>query len=99
LRRHAQQALDELETTWRGRLDRMADLLAQCTASGEGTPPNHPATVEKHHLTQGSKSTFHGGSGRRYVDGQLAGYGRRPADLAMEGQRTALGPIDALLPG
>ncbi len=25
------QALDELETTWRGRVDRMADLLAQDT--------------------------------------------------------------------
>ena len=25
----ARQALDELETTWRGRVDRMSDLLAQ----------------------------------------------------------------------
>jgi DNA-binding transcriptional ArsR family regulator len=27
----ARQALDELETTWRGRVDRMSDLLAQGT--------------------------------------------------------------------
>ncbi len=27
----ARQALDELETTWRGRVDRMSDLLAQDT--------------------------------------------------------------------
>ena len=25
------QVLDELETTWRGRVDRMSDLLPQCT--------------------------------------------------------------------
>jgi DNA-binding transcriptional ArsR family regulator len=29
--RRARQALDELETTWRGRVDRMSDLLAQGT--------------------------------------------------------------------
>src|SRR5436190_24256122 len=33
----ARQALDELETTWRGRVDRMAELLAQGTESEEGT--------------------------------------------------------------
>jgi DNA-binding transcriptional ArsR family regulator len=27
----ARQALDELEATWRGRVDRMSDLLAQGT--------------------------------------------------------------------
>ena len=30
----ARQALDELETTWRGRVDRMSDLLAQDTEPG-----------------------------------------------------------------
>jgi hypothetical protein len=29
----ARRALDELETTWRGRVDRMSDLLAQGTES------------------------------------------------------------------
>jgi DNA-binding transcriptional ArsR family regulator len=29
--RRARQALDELETTWRGRVDRMSDMLAQGT--------------------------------------------------------------------
>ena len=33
--RQARQALDQLETAWRGRVDRMADLLAQATDPGE----------------------------------------------------------------
>ena len=31
----ARRALDELEATWRGRVDRMADLLAQPPANTE----------------------------------------------------------------
>ncbi len=33
----ARHALDELETTWRGRVDRMSDLLAQGTEPEVGT--------------------------------------------------------------
>jgi DNA-binding transcriptional ArsR family regulator len=33
----ARHALDELETTWRGRVDRMSDLLAQGTEPDVGT--------------------------------------------------------------
>jgi DNA-binding transcriptional ArsR family regulator len=33
----ARQALDQLETAWRGRVDRMADLLAHLPASDERT--------------------------------------------------------------
>jgi DNA-binding transcriptional ArsR family regulator len=33
---HARQALDELETTWRGRVDRMSDLLDQGTEPERG---------------------------------------------------------------
>ena len=35
---HARHALDELEALWRGRVDRMSDLLAQDPGS-EATPP------------------------------------------------------------
>jgi DNA-binding transcriptional ArsR family regulator len=35
----ARRVLDELETAWRGRVDRMADLLAQVPRS-EGTEPS-----------------------------------------------------------
>jgi DNA-binding transcriptional ArsR family regulator len=38
----ARQALDELETTWRGRVERMADLLAQATKPD--TDPNQPSS-------------------------------------------------------
>jgi DNA-binding transcriptional ArsR family regulator len=37
--RQARQALDRLETAWRGRVERMADLLAQA-----GDPGEHPST-------------------------------------------------------
>ncbi len=33
--RRARQALDRLETAWRGRVDRMSDLLAQDTGTEE----------------------------------------------------------------
>jgi DNA-binding transcriptional ArsR family regulator len=33
----ARQALDELEATWRGRVDRMSDLLAQGTERAENS--------------------------------------------------------------
>jgi DNA-binding transcriptional ArsR family regulator len=36
--RRARQALDQLETAWRGRVERMAHLLAQ-TAESEGSKP------------------------------------------------------------
>jgi DNA-binding transcriptional ArsR family regulator len=36
--RRARQALDELETTWRGRVERMSDLLAQDPDPAEGNP-------------------------------------------------------------
>ena len=36
--RLARQALDQLETIWRGRVDRMSDLLAQAPSPEE----NHP---------------------------------------------------------
>jgi DNA-binding transcriptional ArsR family regulator len=39
--RQARQALDQLEAAWRGRVDRMSDLLAQATDPGE------------HHVTEG----------------------------------------------
>jgi DNA-binding transcriptional ArsR family regulator len=39
--RQARQALDQLETAWRGRVDRMSDLLAQATDPGA------------HHVTEG----------------------------------------------
>jgi DNA-binding transcriptional ArsR family regulator len=35
--RRARRALDRLEATWRGRIDRMADLLAQKDAPEEDT--------------------------------------------------------------
>ena len=34
----ARRALDELETAWRGRVDRMADLLAQVPRPDESDP-------------------------------------------------------------
>jgi DNA-binding transcriptional ArsR family regulator len=34
----ARQALDQLEATWRGRVDRMSDLLAQGPASAAAEP-------------------------------------------------------------
>ena len=34
----ARQALDQLETTWRGRVDRMSSLLARDPDPGEGDP-------------------------------------------------------------
>jgi DNA-binding transcriptional ArsR family regulator len=34
----ARQALDDLETTWRGRVDRMSDLLAEGTEPEAGNP-------------------------------------------------------------
>jgi DNA-binding transcriptional ArsR family regulator len=36
--RRARQALDELERTWRGRVDRMSDLLAQGPDPAEDNP-------------------------------------------------------------
>jgi DNA-binding transcriptional ArsR family regulator len=33
----ARQALDDLEMTWRGRVDRMSDLLARSTEPEDGT--------------------------------------------------------------
>ncbi|MGD9695416.1 MAG: ArsR/SmtB family transcription factor [Thermoleophilia bacterium] len=35
--RRTRRALDDLEETWRGRIDRMADLLARPPAPGETT--------------------------------------------------------------
>jgi DNA-binding transcriptional ArsR family regulator len=35
--RRARQALDRLETAWRGRVDRMSDLLAQDTGTEESS--------------------------------------------------------------
>jgi DNA-binding transcriptional ArsR family regulator len=34
----ARQALDQLEAAWRGRVERMSDLLAQVANPGEDTP-------------------------------------------------------------
>ncbi len=34
----ARRVLDELETTWRGRVDRMADLLAQVPLAEKSKP-------------------------------------------------------------
>jgi DNA-binding transcriptional ArsR family regulator len=36
--RRARQALDQLETDWRGRVDRMSDLLAQVPDPEENNP-------------------------------------------------------------
>lgn len=36
--RRARQALDQLETAWRGRVDRMSDLLAQDPDPGDNNP-------------------------------------------------------------
>jgi DNA-binding transcriptional ArsR family regulator len=36
--RRARRALDELETDWRGRVDRMSDLLAQASDAQENDP-------------------------------------------------------------
>jgi DNA-binding transcriptional ArsR family regulator len=36
--RRARQALDELETTWRARVDRMSDLLTQDPAPADDKP-------------------------------------------------------------
>jgi DNA-binding transcriptional ArsR family regulator len=36
--RRARQALDQLETAWRGRVDRMSDLLAQVPDPDENDP-------------------------------------------------------------
>jgi DNA-binding transcriptional ArsR family regulator len=37
--RRAREALDQLEATWRGRVDRMADLLAQLPERERNTLP------------------------------------------------------------
>lgn len=45
--RKAAQLLDELETLWRGRIDRMTDLLAideAATEAAPDTPPTKPRT-------------------------------------------------------
>ncbi|MPZ89694.1 MAG: transcriptional regulator, partial [Nitriliruptorales bacterium] len=36
--RQARQALDQLETAWRGRVDQMSHLLAQVPDPGENNP-------------------------------------------------------------
>jgi DNA-binding transcriptional ArsR family regulator len=38
----ARRVLDELETAWRGRVDRMADLLAQVPLAEESRPSTGP---------------------------------------------------------
>jgi DNA-binding transcriptional ArsR family regulator len=38
----ARQALDELEAAWRGRVERMSDLLAEVPEPGEGVLPGRP---------------------------------------------------------
>jgi DNA-binding transcriptional ArsR family regulator len=38
----ARRVLDELETAWRGRVDRMADLLAHAPQSESSRPPGGP---------------------------------------------------------
>ena len=45
----ARQALDEFEAAWRGRVDRMADLL------GRPGRPKEDATDDRHHRPQGPR--------------------------------------------
>jgi DNA-binding transcriptional ArsR family regulator len=40
--RRARQALDQLERAWRGRVDRMSDLLAQAPGTKESKPTKGP---------------------------------------------------------
>lgn len=40
--RRARRALDQLEATWRGRVDRMADLLASAPDPDESDPTKGP---------------------------------------------------------
>jgi DNA-binding transcriptional ArsR family regulator len=40
--RGARRVLDELETAWRGRVDRMTDLLARVPQPEKSTPPATP---------------------------------------------------------
>lgn len=47
----ARQALDKLEAAWRGRVDRMSDLLAQ--APNHENPRGKDETRERHQRRQG----------------------------------------------